>query len=191
MAQAVQLTTQSTGQVAYKLRADASWIKLSTLTGSLSAKAPATVSVAVDALELVSAGQYSGTVTIFSGAAPPQFINVTATVRVDQSNIVATITPNSLVQSVVQSGGQWSIQIRLLRQRARATHVTAMKFYGADFTSTFPAGSGTAPPPAPRQPPLPPAAPPSPLPSTIFFYSGAWTMRGARPGIPLGSGSFR
>ena len=41
-AQTVQLVTQSTGQVTYKLRADASWIKLSTITGSLSAKTPAT-----------------------------------------------------------------------------------------------------------------------------------------------------
>ncbi len=42
-AQSVQLLTQSTGQVIYKARADASWIKLSGITGSLSAKTPATL----------------------------------------------------------------------------------------------------------------------------------------------------
>ena len=40
VAQTMQLVTQSTGQVTYKLRADASWIKLSGITGTLSAKTP-------------------------------------------------------------------------------------------------------------------------------------------------------
>jgi hypothetical protein len=130
-AQTVQLTTQGTSQITYKLRADASWIKLPTMTGTLSAKAPATISVAVDPAQLVSAGTYSGTVTILSGAAPPQFINVTATVRVDQSNVVATISPNV----VAQDGGQWSFQIRLLETAGVATHLTALKFNGTDYTS--------------------------------------------------------
>ena len=69
-AQTVQLVTQSTGQVTYKLRADASWIKLSGITGSLSAKTPATVSISIDPAQLTQPGQYSSTVTILSGAAP-------------------------------------------------------------------------------------------------------------------------
>ncbi|MCU1236755.1 MAG: hypothetical protein JWP63_4722, partial [Candidatus Solibacter sp.] len=139
-AQSVQLTTQSTGQSAFKLRADASWIKLmTTTTGSLSAKTPATVGIGIDTAQLVTAGTYSGTVTIFSGAAPPQFITVSATVRVDQSNVVATITPGA----VVQNGGQWSFQIRLLETAGAATHLTAMKFNGADYTSSISAWFGT------------------------------------------------
>jgi hypothetical protein len=138
--QNVQLTTQSTGQVAYKFRADASWIKLSAITGSLSASAPATVNVAVDPVQLAAPGTYSGTVTILSGAAPPQFINVTATVRIDQSNVVASIAPNV----VVQSGGQWSFQIRLQETAGAATHLTALKFNGADYTSSIPAWFGTS-----------------------------------------------
>lgn len=137
-AQNVQLTTQSTGQVTYKLRADASWIKLSAMTGNVSAKTPGTVSVSVDPAQLATAGQYSGTITILSGAAPPQFINVTATVRVDQSNVVASITP----ATVVQAGG-WSLQIRLLETAGSATHVTAMKFNGADYTSSIATWFGT------------------------------------------------
>ncbi len=138
-AQPVQLTTQATGTVTYKLRADSSWIKLSTITGSLSAKTPASVSVSVDTAMLGTPGQYSGTVTILSGAAPPQFINVSATVRMDQSNVTATITPGT----VLQSGGQWNLQIRLLETGGAATHLTAMKFNGADYTSSIAAWFGT------------------------------------------------
>ena len=94
-AQTVQLATQSTGQVTYKLRADAPWIKLSTVTGSVSAKTPATLTISVDAAQLVQPGDYSSTVTILSGAAPPQFVRVTATVRMDQSNVVAGIIAES------------------------------------------------------------------------------------------------
>jgi hypothetical protein len=133
-AQTVQLTTQSTGQVAYKLRSDASWIKLTTsMTGILSAKTPATVGIAIDPAELSAVGTYTGTVTILSGAAPPQYINVCATVRVDQSNVVASITPNP----VPQDGGQWGFQIRLAETAGFATRLTALKFNGADFTSSI------------------------------------------------------
>jgi hypothetical protein len=138
-AQTVQLGTQSTGQVVYKLRADASWIKLSGITGSLSAKTPATVTVSVDAAQLVQAGQYSSTVTILSGAAPPQFLQVSASVRVDQSNVVASITPNP----VVQGGGQWSFQIRLAETAGASTRVTALKFDGTDYSSKIAGWFGT------------------------------------------------
>ena len=47
-AQTVQLVTQAAGQVSYKLRADAPWIKLSAITGTLSAKSPATVNISLD-----------------------------------------------------------------------------------------------------------------------------------------------
>jgi hypothetical protein len=138
-AQTVQLVTQSTGQVVYKLRADASWIKLSGITGSLSAKTPATVTVSVDAAQLVQPGQYSSTVTILSGAAPPQFLRVTASVRVDQSNVVASITPNP----VVQGGGQWSFQIRLAETAGASTRITALKFDGAEYSSKIAGWFGT------------------------------------------------
>jgi hypothetical protein len=125
--------------VVYKLRADASWIKLSGITGSLSAKTPATVTVSVDAAQLAQPGKYSSTVTILSGAAPPQFLQVTASVRVDQSNVVASITPNP----VVQGGGQWSFQIRLAETAGASTRVTALKFNGADYSSKIAGWFGT------------------------------------------------
>jgi hypothetical protein len=139
LAQTIQLVTQSTGQVTYKLRADASWIKLSGITDSLSAKTPATVSISIDPAQLTKPGQYSSTVTIFSGAAPPQFLRVTAAVRMDQSNVVAGITPNP----VVQNGAEWSFQIRLADTAGASTRVTALKFNGTDYTANIVKWFGT------------------------------------------------
>ncbi len=131
--QAVQLTTQSAGQSNFSLRADASWIHLSAITGTISAKTPTQVTVTADPSQLNQPGQYSSTITILSGAAPPQFINVTAIVRLDQSNVIPSITPNP----VLQSGGQWSFQIRLLETAGSATRVTAIKINGTDYSSAI------------------------------------------------------
>lgn len=137
--QTVRLATQTSGQVAFKLRADAPWIRLSDTPGTLSANAPAQVTIAADPSQLEQPGQYSSTVTILSGAAAPQFINVTAMVRVDQSNVVASIAPNP----VYQSGGEWSFQIRLLDTAGAATRVTAMKVNGADYSASIQNWFGT------------------------------------------------
>jgi len=139
-AQTIQLTTQSAGQAAFKLRADAPWILFSAAAGSLSAGHPAQFLLAVDPAQIPQPGQYSGTVTILSGAAPPQFIDVTATVRVDQSNVAASISPNP----AYQSGGQWSFTLRLAETAGAATHVTALRLNGTDYSPYIVAWFGTA-----------------------------------------------
>jgi hypothetical protein len=137
--QAIRLSTQATAQIGYKLRADASWIKLSTFAGNVAANAPASVTVSADTSILAQPGTYKGTVTIFSGAAAPQFLNVTATVAVDQSNVTASVSPNP----VVQTTGLWGFQIRLVETAGVATHLTALKFNGEDYTADLPAWFGT------------------------------------------------
>jgi hypothetical protein len=130
--QVVQLTTQSASQATFKLRADASWIRLSAMTGTITAKTGAAITITADATQLDQPGQYTSTVTILSGAAPPVFVNVTATVRLDQSNVIPAITPNP----VVQSGGQWSFQIRLQETAGSATRLTGIKVNGTDYSTS-------------------------------------------------------
>jgi hypothetical protein len=137
--QTVQLTTQTTGQTGFKLRADASWIQLPSITGTVSAKTPANVTVTPDLSQLSRPGTYTSTVTILSGAAPPQYLTVTAVVVLDQSNVVATVAPNP----VVQDGGQWSFQIKLAETAGVATHITAAKFNGTDYSSNVGGWFGT------------------------------------------------
>src|SRR5206468_2047548 len=52
--QSVRLTTQSAGQIPYKLRSDASWIQISSGTGV----APSPVTITVDPAQLTLPGQY-------------------------------------------------------------------------------------------------------------------------------------
>ena len=137
--QSVRLTTPSTGQVTFKLRADASWIRLSAMTGSVSANSPGQVTITADTSQIPEPGKYSSTVTILSGAATPQFINVTAVVGLDQSNVVATITPGA----VMQSFGRWSFQIRLQETAGVGSRLTALKFNGVDYSASIAAWFGT------------------------------------------------
>ncbi|MBS1857503.1 MAG: hypothetical protein JST11_19200 [Acidobacteria bacterium] len=139
-AQAVKLTTQSSGKVSFQLRPDESWIQVSALNGTVSASTPAGVTVSVDPAKLPQPGRYQGTVTILSGAAAPQFINVTAVVKVEQSNVAASIAPNP----VVQNGGLWSFQIKLNETAGVATRLTAIKFNGADYSANIAGWFGNA-----------------------------------------------
>jgi hypothetical protein len=93
----------------------------------------------VDPTVLSQPGDYASTVTIFSGAADPQFLRVTASVRIDQSNVSASIAPNP----VVQSGNEWSFSIRLAETAGAATRVTALKFNGSDYSSSIATWFGT------------------------------------------------
>jgi hypothetical protein len=138
--QTVRMTTQSTGPVTYKVRADANWLQVSTVTGTVSASTPSPVTITVDPSMFDQPGQYSSTVTILSGTAAPQFINVTTNVTVDQSNVAATITPGQ----VQRTAGQWNFTIKLAETAGAATQVTAVKVNGADYSSSIQSWFGTS-----------------------------------------------
>jgi lysyl endopeptidase len=129
----VRLTTGSTGEVSYKLRADASWIQLSGASGTVSAKQPAPFTVTVDPAQFDEPGQYASTVTVLSGSAQPQFLNVTVKVAAAQSNVAASITPSV----VNQAGGRWSFTIRLSETAGADTRLTSLKMNGADYSAAI------------------------------------------------------
>jgi hypothetical protein len=138
-AQTVHLTSQTTGQVTFRVRSDAQWIGVSTTSGQISAAAPAAVKITVDPTQLPQPGQYSGTVSILAGTAAPQYINVTVTVQASQSNVSASVTP----ATVVASGGVWSFQIQLTETAGVATQLTAMKIDGTDYSANIATWFGT------------------------------------------------
>ena len=138
-AQTVALTTQTAGQVSYKLRADAPWIVLGANTGTLSNKSPASANIQVDPTTLQQPGTYVSTVTILSGAAPPQYINVTVKVTASQSNVQLQVTPNP----VYQSNGVWTFTISLNETGGAGTTVTGMHVNGADYSSNIAAWFGS------------------------------------------------
>ncbi len=137
--QTFRVTTQSTGQITYKLRADAPWIQLSTITGTVSANTPSQVTITIDPSQFDRPQKYTATVTVFSGAAPPEFLNVSAVVFGQQSNVVETLAPSP----AYQSGGLWSFTVRLAETGGVGTRVTAMKINGTDYSSSITRWFGT------------------------------------------------
>ncbi|MBZ5585072.1 MAG: hypothetical protein LAQ30_23250, partial [Acidobacteriia bacterium] len=137
--QSIRLTTQSAGEVTFKLRADAPWISLSAASGVASAGNPAVVTIGVDPAQLSRPERYASTVTILSGAAPPQFVNVAAVARVDRSNVAVSISPNP----AYQSDGLWTFKIRLSETAGAATRVTAVLVNGIDYSEFIRSWFGT------------------------------------------------
>jgi hypothetical protein len=137
-AHAVRLTTESSGEQPFKLRADAPWIVLSQAVGTLSAKSPATVGIGIDPSFFDQPGEYASTVAISSNAADPQYINVTAVVRVEQSGVTASINPNP----VKQENGLWTFQITLEENGGTTTRLTGFKVNSRDYTSQIEAFFG-------------------------------------------------
>ncbi len=138
--QTVQLTTGSKNPVTFTVRPDAPWIKLSAATTSTSASAPAPLSIHIDPKVLTQAGSFTSTVTILSGAAPPQFINVHVNVVVDRSNVTASASPNPVHQG---SDGLWSYTVTLKETAGVSTHVTLLRIDGQDYSSQIASWFGT------------------------------------------------
>jgi hypothetical protein len=132
--QGARLVTKSTGEVGFKLRADAPWIVLPKVVGALSAASPAAVEIGVDPRWFDQPGRYQSTVAIFSGSADPQYINVFAEVRVDRSSVVATATPGA---------EKYTFKLKLEEKNGLATKVTAVKLDGHDFSASLADWFGT------------------------------------------------
>jgi hypothetical protein len=138
--QSVKLTTQSNGQVPLKVRSDAPWIVVSSVPGQISSSASVSLQVSVDPTQVPEPGQYLGTITILTGAAAPQFVNVTATVAPPQSNVSASITP----ATVSASAGAYSFTMQLAESAGVATTLTSVKINGVDYSSNIAAWFGAA-----------------------------------------------
>jgi len=118
--------------VTFGIRSDANWIKVSAPASTVSASQPTPLTITINPSMLNQAGTYAGTVTILSGAAPPQFINVNATIKMDISNVVASASPNPVQQG---SDGYWSYTVQLKESAGVSTQLTRMRIDGRDYTS--------------------------------------------------------
>jgi hypothetical protein len=85
----------------------------------------------IDPRMIQQAGTYAGTVTILSGAAPPQFVNVHAVMTVDISNVIPSVDPDPVKQG---SDGLWSYTIRLQENAGVGTQMTRLRIDGRDYT---------------------------------------------------------
>jgi lysyl endopeptidase len=131
--QTVNLTDQDPTAVNWSARADAPWILITRTSGTVSASSPASFQVSINPSYLVTSDTYTGTITILSGAAPPQFINVQAAMVIQTSNVVASASPNP----VTESGNSWQLTVSLQETNGAATTLTAMKINGVDYSSSI------------------------------------------------------
>ncbi|HYL74760.1 MAG TPA: hypothetical protein VEU96_11185 [Bryobacteraceae bacterium] len=138
-AQTVTLTTQAASGVTFKAVPDASWAHVSADSGTVSASSPFQLQVTVDPNYLIASDTYTTTIAIQSGAAPPQFINVKATMKIDTSNVTASAIPNP----VVKSGGRWTLKLHLDESNGAATTLTALKIDGVDYSANIATWFGT------------------------------------------------
>jgi hypothetical protein len=99
------------------------------------------VTIGVDGSMFAQPGQYSSTVTILSGAADPQYINVTVNATTAQSDVVATITPAHVVRT---AAGGWSLTVKLAETAGVATTLSSVKVNGVDYSSSIQNWFGTA-----------------------------------------------
>jgi hypothetical protein len=142
--QTVKLTTGAASAVQFKARADEPWIQVSANTTTVSASAPAQLTVGVNPAYLTPAGTYAGTVTILSGAAPPQYINVNADMTTHLSNVVITASPNPVEPVQGANGPVWTLNLKLRETNGVATSLTGLRINGADYSAQIGAWFGTA-----------------------------------------------
>ena len=129
----VRLTSQTTGQVAFKIRSDAPWIGVSTPGSQISATNPVTATISINPTQAPQPGQYTGTVTVLAGTAAPQLIHVSLIVAAPQSNVTAWVNP----AAVPAVNGVWSFQLQLAETAGVATTLTALHINGADYSANI------------------------------------------------------
>jgi len=131
--QTFTLSVGSTAAVPYSVRADAAWLQVTPATGTISASTPVQLQVTLDPTYFVTADTYTATITVLSGAAPPQFVNVTMTMKFDASNVTVTSTPTP----VPNQGGTWSLQLHLADTGGAQSQLTGLHIDGADYSANI------------------------------------------------------
>ena len=129
--QSVTLTVGTASKVAVGVRPDAPWIVVSTESSQISASSPLELRVSADPKYIYDAGRYTGTITILSGAADPQYINVTLDMQIEQSNVSAAISPSP----IPQEDGIWTFKVRLTETAGTDTRLTGLRIDGDDYSA--------------------------------------------------------
>jgi hypothetical protein len=131
--QTITLTTQAAAAVSFSLQPEASWVSVSPSSGNISASSPVKVQVTVNPSYFTQSETYTTPITLLTGAAPPQFVNVNVNMVINTSNVLVSASPNP----VPESGTSWNLSLQLQETNGSATALTQMKINGTDYTSSI------------------------------------------------------
>jgi uncharacterized protein (TIGR03437 family) len=105
--QAFSLLTTSESALPYSLSASAPWIRLSRASGSVSAAAPASITVSIDHTAFTASANAVGTITASSGGLLPATVTVRANVTVPETRPFVTSVGSGASFEPPISPGQW------------------------------------------------------------------------------------
>jgi hypothetical protein len=92
----------------------------------------------VDPKYLANTGTYLGTVTLTSGAADPQFINVRVEMTIQRSQVAVSFSPNPVPSQPPDADGtRWVFQVRLDEQAGAGTRLASLKINGRDYSQSI------------------------------------------------------
>jgi Viral BACON domain len=137
--QKVNLAVLTTTAIPFSVRPDADWLNVSQTSGTISASAPVTIQVTVNPSFFVKAGTYTSTITILSGAAAPQFINVTVNAKIDASNVTVSAIPNP----VQQVDNVWTLKMHVVETGGNDTKLVTLRIDGNDYSGNIVKWFGT------------------------------------------------
>ncbi len=139
--QTFTLTTQSASPVQFVVRPDLQWLTVTPATGTVSAAAPVKVQVTVNPQYFTQTDVYAGTLSIFSGTAPPMFVNISVSMVINTSNVVVSSVPNPVPST--QNGAAWQLTLVLHETNGSPTTLTGLRIDGADYSANIPGFFGT------------------------------------------------
>jgi hypothetical protein len=136
--QTFTLSVQTKSAVPFSVHADAPWVEVSPSSGEVSAAAPATIQVTVDPRYFIQSDVYSTTISVLSGAAPPQYVDIRVDMKIEASNMVVSANPNP----VPQTDGVWQLTLQLQETSGAPTQLTTLRIDGADYSANLAAWFG-------------------------------------------------
>ena len=142
--QGFTVTTQSLSSVPFSVQASDPWLWLvsesdgdttaGTLTGTISASAPASVAVRLNDTQMTFNGSYKSSVKVTVGNGVAFVVPVAVTVANTKSNVTVVLTDPVLVDGVPGASGEtkWTFVMTLAERAGVATKVTSFKVAGQD-----------------------------------------------------------
>lgn len=138
----VVVTTQSQTSLPITVRANQTWIRVAG-PAVVSAASPANLAISIDPISLVSAGSYSGAITV-SSTSTSTTIAVQATVTITRSNVTVTVSPNPVYEQAPDADGYaWSFTVRINELAGVSARLTGFRIDGLEYSSEISRFFGT------------------------------------------------